>query len=205
MFYVCDEKDGKFGVMDTSDGVVEYFTSEELHNINRNLTRVFGVLKGDRCAVVSVDEYQSKILSDYIVFSFVNTRNNRIYLGLEDNASHKVILSRNTEVYLKDNSMKSCSSHKNGDLNILIDEGRDRRCIGLYVWLDYKDLGDTWCDSWDECENIDELESHPIILQLFIEIEKDGEIDVVGYEDWDFDEGGEYYYNSNEDRIRYRC
>ena len=30
MFYVCDKKDNKFGVKDTHDGVIEYYTSEEL-------------------------------------------------------------------------------------------------------------------------------------------------------------------------------
>lgn len=46
MFYVCDEKDGKFGVKDSRDGVIEYYISEELDSIKAESgCRVFGSRK----------------------------------------------------------------------------------------------------------------------------------------------------------------
>ena len=33
MFYVCDKKDNRFGVKDSRDGVIEYYTADELDSI----------------------------------------------------------------------------------------------------------------------------------------------------------------------------
>lgn len=42
MFWVCDKKDNRFGVLDTDDGICEYYTESELYNLAKQ-ARTFGV------------------------------------------------------------------------------------------------------------------------------------------------------------------
>ena len=44
MYYICDKKGNKYGVKDSSDGVVEYYTEAQLYNIVKNTElAIFGV------------------------------------------------------------------------------------------------------------------------------------------------------------------
>lgn len=59
MFYVCDKKDGKFGVKDSRDGVIEYYTADELDKIKADSgCRVFGSRKDGGYFVIKMGEYQ---------------------------------------------------------------------------------------------------------------------------------------------------
>ena len=44
MYYVCDKKDGKYGIKDTKDGVVEYFTRAQIAKMYGKL-KILGVKK----------------------------------------------------------------------------------------------------------------------------------------------------------------
>lgn len=46
MFYVCDKKNGKYGVLDTDDAICEYYTKSELLSISRS-TNIQGVSNED--------------------------------------------------------------------------------------------------------------------------------------------------------------
>ena len=37
MFYVCDKKNGKYGVLDTDDAICEYYTKSELLRISKEV------------------------------------------------------------------------------------------------------------------------------------------------------------------------
>lgn len=53
MFYVCDKKNGKYGVLDTDDAICEYYTKSELLRISKEV-QIQGV-RGDQIQVFSSD------------------------------------------------------------------------------------------------------------------------------------------------------
>ena len=53
MFYVCDKRNGKYGVLDTDDAICEYYTKSELLRISKEV-QIQGV-RGDQIQVFSSD------------------------------------------------------------------------------------------------------------------------------------------------------
>lgn len=93
MFYVCCKDGSNYGVLDTNDGVCEYYTKDDLINISKSV-RIVGV-SGNKVKVVSEDFIRAKMKllidnetkcfsffkkgNDYII-SQIDNRNNLITL-----------------------------------------------------------------------------------------------------------------------------
>ena len=190
MFYVCDEKDGKFGVKDSRDGVIEYYTADELDKIKADSgCRVFGSRKDGGYFVIKMDEYQELDWGTHTIFSFVNKNSNDlIYIGVEEKSTSKILYFKTIKSELTHdyNDYESCSQNLNGDLQWIFEGGRVNKCAGFCLWLDYLDEGDPckeYCD-------------------FYLEIFPDGSINLVDYNIWTWDETGhEYSYDEETDRI----
>ncbi len=189
MFYICDEKNGKYGVKDMSDGVVDYFTSDELYSIVANGMSVLGVsVKNKYCKVLHIDEYQELDWGSYRIFSYVNTGRNSISICVESKLSNKVLYVMSRKCYLDESDMDSLSTPKNGELQWIFDEGRETKCAGVCIWLDYISHGS---------EN-----SYQMCIGAYLELHKDGELVCIDTKSWNFDEcGEEYVYDEERDCI----
>lgn len=58
MFYVCDKKDNRFGVLDTDDAICEYYTKKDLISISKSIN-IYGVSNED-IKVLSPDFVKAK-------------------------------------------------------------------------------------------------------------------------------------------------
>lgn len=188
MFYICDEKNGKYGVKDTKDGVVEYYTADELHEIKQSLKcSILGSLKNNKYYVIDMIEYQTLDSGDYEVFSFVNKIGGTIHIGVLNKTTLRVHYK--TSVYSQmdtDEDFVSMSENRNGDLIWIFDEGKVNKCLGFALWLDYNDCGDNctlYCD-------------------FYMVIKPDGTGSLIDSNAWTWDETGhEYKYNPDTDWI----
>lgn len=192
MFYICEKVGDKFGVKDTRDGVVEYYTSEELNSIKKTSgLKLFGSYKSGY-DVVEMEEYQEFKWDDRTIFSFYNKANKRVYTGVENCDKSKILYYRTAESYVDEWEVKSNSEHRNGDLGIIFEDGRDTKCIGFYLWLNYY-----------SGSSPDDYELK--VLDTLLEYRQDGKIYEIKANDWNFDEcGAEPYYNSEKDCISWR-
>lgn len=184
MFYVCDEKDGKFGVKDSRDGVVEFYTVDELNSIKKNYgVRILGSHKNGGYFVIDIDEYQIIDVGTHNIYSFVNKTNKRIYIGVEDKKTGNVIYN-DTDCSPFREDEEIFSKHKHGDLFLCINKGKKRKCLGFGLHL------------IDSCK--DEYS-----LEFYIEIPKDGNVELIHYEDWTRSDyiDDNYIYNPDTDRI----
>lgn len=59
MFYVCVERDGKYVVLDTDDGICEFYTKSDLVQLVSQGIQVLGVSQGN-ISVISSDFLKAK-------------------------------------------------------------------------------------------------------------------------------------------------
>lgn len=187
MFYVCSEGSGMFGVMDTIDGVVEYYTRDVLLDIAKSIT-ILGVNKEKgTCSVRHIDEYQELEWGKCKIVSFVNTDKHTITVAVEK--ENKLYSMGTFDCYLSDDIF-SGSRNKNGDLEWIFDEGRDNKCAGVCIWLEY---------SYDVSGG-----SKPICLEYYFELHPDGKLEVIDACGWDFKEYGmTWNYDKEKDCLVY--
>lgn len=188
MFYVCEQKDYKFGVKDTRDNVVEYYTADELNRFKEDLgIKVFGHWDGT-WNIMDVDEYQELKWNDLTIFSFFNKTNKSIYTWVENGNKSNILYFNSDKGYVDDYEVVSKSKHRNGDLECIFMEGRDTKCVGYTIWLNY----------------MSDNRSEFICMETYLEYRPDGKVYEIENTGWDFNEcSGEYVYDSRNDCIDY--
>lgn len=189
MFYICDKKDNKYGVLDTTDGIVDYFIADDLQRINKDIAKIFGVFDDGTCEIVSIAEYQEVDLGKYRGFSFVDSAHNHVYFGVENKKTGFILdcISDKTCIVEDGTVYHIFSKHPNGDLKKVINTGRARQCIGLVLDISFK-AGIDFIYYYEMC--------------LFIEIDKNGVVTRVSYNRWEQDTLRDYCeYDSETDHI----
>lgn len=145
------------------------------------------LFKESDTSVDDVDEQQTVNWGDFTIFSHYNKNDNKIHIDVK-NKSGEVLYSKKISPYLEE-GMLSHSQFKNGDLDIIFDEGKVNKCIGFCLYLEYSYPRDD--------------RSTPIFYSIYLEYLADkGTIEEYESYPWNFDEmGSEPIYSEEEDRI----
>ena len=196
MYYVCDKqkiitKNGRckkfsvqFGVMNTKNNLVHHYTKKQILSFNN--FNPLGFKETEVC-IIDIDEWQKINWGDFTVFSFYNKNDDKIYIGVENKRAEIVYLKKISPFIEK--GMISYSQFRNGDLEVIFDEGKVNKCIGICLYLEYG------YSKEDNCT--------PRCCEIYLEYLPDKDIiDEYCYYPWNFNETGcEPIYSKEEDRI----
>lgn len=189
MYYIKEASDdGRVKIGNTAPekaGIIEYATVESLKDDKRS---IYGYSRKTGKAVKKeITQYQELDWGECRVISFVNEATDKIHICVENKETYEILYGESWRRYL-DTDIESCMEPKDGELEVIFEQGRETKCIGVCIWLEYK------CINSDKC--------NPITLELYMELHN-GEIKYIhSSSDWEFKEcGTQYIYDEENDRI----
>ena len=193
MFYISCKSWEKFGVLDTKDDIVEYYTKEELIKITEEYgIKILGFSKygKDGCKIVHLQDYYRQldlskekdvVCNKYIFFCICDEHSRQMYIGVKEKATDTVIYYHQDSIL----GTKDMRGNKFGAFGFNFANERDG-VIYLCLGMDYDEGGS----------------SLPSALNVTLKIDiTTNKVKVVDIDDGD---EGYYYFDKEKCCIRFK-